>query len=88
MDRTAYADEHGAPLQRYYNTLCIAYGGQPETFGDLVEAGFLPATRAARCAMEYEKVRQAFIKTILPHVDQDRLELIQSIDWSQWGYPE
>ena len=87
MDRTAFADEHSTPLQRYYNTLCIAYGGQPATLRDLVDAGFLPAARAAHCSTEYEQVRRAFAETILPYVDPQRLKLIQSIDWSDWGYP-
>jgi Putative metallopeptidase len=34
---TAFADVHGAPVQRFYNLLCIAYGADPQTFGDLVD---------------------------------------------------
>ena len=83
MSRTAYADEHGAPLQRFYNLLCIAYGGQPDTFQDLIEAGTLPEGRAARCHDEYKQVERAFIDTVLPHVDLEQLARNQSIDWAQ-----
>ena len=81
---SAFADEHGSPLQRFYNLLCIAYGGLPDTFQDLVEAGTLPTERAQGCAREYEQVNFAFAETILPHVDQDLLKQGQSIAWAQW----
>ena len=29
-----FADEHGTPAQRAYDVLCIAYGADPELFGD------------------------------------------------------
>ena len=32
----AFSDAHGAPMQRFYNLLCIAYGADQETFGDLI----------------------------------------------------
>jgi hypothetical protein len=43
---TAFADVHGAPVQRFYNLLCMAYGADPQTFGDLVGKGYLPESRA------------------------------------------
>jgi len=84
MSGTAYADEHGTNLQRFYNLLCIAYGGQPATFRDFVAAGALPKERAANCAHEYEQVKNAFTETIWPHVDQDLLVKVQSIEWAKW----
>src|SRR5262249_12779075 len=65
----AFFDEHGTGLQRYYNSLCLAYGGQPELFKELVDKGELPKTRAANCAKEYQQARHAFEKTVLPFVD-------------------
>jgi uncharacterized membrane protein YhaH (DUF805 family) len=87
LSRTAFADEHGTPLQRFYNLLCIAYGGQPDTFKDLVEAGMLPKQRAARCGGEYEQAKLAFTKTIWPHVHEDLLKKVQSIEWAKWEAP-
>lgn len=81
------ADVHGTTLQRFYNVLCIAYGGQPDTFKDLVEAGDLPAERARRCAREYEQVRNAFAKTVWPHLEQELVKKVQAIDWLKWQDP-
>ena len=45
-----FADEHGTSSQRFYNTLCLAYGGDPQTFKEFVDKGWLPKDRAANCA--------------------------------------
>ena len=37
LTRTEFADEHGAPDQRFFNYLCLAYGGHPEAFKEDVE---------------------------------------------------
>jgi hypothetical protein len=42
----AFSEVHGAPMQRFYNLLCMAYGADRETFGDLVTNGYLPQARA------------------------------------------
>lgn len=87
MSRTAFSDEHGTSAQRFYNTLCIAYGGEPDTFKNIVETGVLPKERASRCGREYDQVKFAFATTILPHIDQDLLKKVQSIEWAKWeGY--
>jgi hypothetical protein len=79
-----YWDEHGTGLQRYYNTLCLAYGGAPEMFGELVAKGDLPRTRAEGCAREYQGVRHAFEKTILPYIDREKMRQVQSKVWLQF----
>ena len=38
----AFSDVHGAPAQRYYNLLCLAYGAEPTVFADVVAKGYLP----------------------------------------------
>ena len=45
-----FADEHGTSSQRFYNTMCLAYGGDPQTFKEFVDKGWLPKDRAANCA--------------------------------------
>ena len=77
----AYADEHGTASQRMYNTLCIAYGGQPDWFKDMVDAGWLPPERAKNCAAEYQDVKLAFQKTILPFIDQEQMKKVQARSW-------
>ena len=76
-----FSDEHGTELQRFYNYLCLAYGGHPETFRDFVEQGLLPAARAASCKREYEQVRRAFVKTLLPAIDIDLADRVRAIPW-------
>ena len=78
---TAFADIHGAPMQRLYNLLCISYGAEPDVFSNLVQRGFLPQARAHSCRMEYNEVNFAFQKTIEPHVDQKLAAEVLSEDW-------
>jgi hypothetical protein len=79
--RTEFADEHGAPAQRFFNYICLAYGGEPEAFKQYVDQGILPKARAEHCPREYQLVRRAFAKTILPHVDLELMKKVQSIQW-------
>jgi hypothetical protein len=65
-----FADVHGTPSQRYYNVLCIAYGADPELFGDFVVSGKLPKDRAEGCEFEYKQVSNAFEKLIAPYIDK------------------
>ena len=76
-----FADVHGNPVQRSYNYLCMAYGGDQETFKDLVDQGLLPKSRALSCPHEFQQLRNAFVKTIYPHIDPDLLKVVQSRQW-------
>jgi hypothetical protein len=76
-----FSDEHGAELQRFYNYLCLAYGGFPDTFSDFVDQGLLPPGRAAHCAHEYEQVKRAFVITVLPSIDREKMRRVQGIPW-------
>jgi hypothetical protein len=63
-----FANEHSLPAQRFYNLLCISYGADRKTFGDLVEKGYLPSDRAEQCVAEYQQVAYAFQQLIAPHL--------------------
>jgi hypothetical protein len=76
-----YSDEHGTAGQRFYNVLCFAYGDDPATFKEFIDKGWLPASRAESCADEYQQIRFAFGKTILPFVDPDMMKQVQARDW-------
>ncbi|MGL4438439.1 MAG: DUF4344 domain-containing metallopeptidase [Bosea sp. (in: a-proteobacteria)] len=80
VDGKQHSDVHSTPLQRMYNTLCLAYGAQPELFKHAVERGALPADRADGCAEEFGQVEKAFRRLILPHVDQDVLKQVLATD--------
>ena len=88
----AFSDAHGAPMQRFYNLLCIAYGADQETFGDLVDRGHLSETRAlfqghlpegrARgCRIEFGELNFAFQHLIKPHVDQQLAKAVLQDGW-------
>jgi len=78
---TAFADAHGAPMQRYYNLLCLAYGADRETFQDLVEKGYLPESRARSCRMEYNEADFAYKKLFAPSTDEDLAQKVLNKDW-------
>jgi Putative metallopeptidase len=80
---SAFADADSPEEQRYYNYLCIAYGGSPISFDFLVNGNepVLPLPRARRCYWEYQQVRMAFNLRIMPFVDPDLLVKIRSADW-------
>ncbi len=50
----AYWDTHGPDEQRFYNTVCLFYGGDPDTRDDFAEDMGLPEERAETCEEEYE----------------------------------
>ena len=74
-----YSGVHGTASQRFYNELCWAYGGNPQAFQDMIDN--LPKQRAENCAAEYEFIRAAFAKTILPFIDPAMMAKVQQRDW-------
>jgi putative metallopeptidase DUF4344 len=76
-----FANEHGTPAQRFYNTLCIAYGADPKLFGDLVAKGYLPKDRSEGCEAEYQQVAFAFATLLGPHVDRKLAKKVLSKSW-------
>jgi hypothetical protein len=77
----AFSDEHGTASQRMYNGLCLAYGGDPATFQDFVDAGWLPPERAKSCPKEFQQLSFAFQKTVLPFIDQEQMKKIRAKRW-------
>jgi hypothetical protein len=76
--------------QRYYNYLCIAYGGAPISFKFLVAPDkngeqSLPDSRAVRCESEYAQVLKAFNLWIQPSVDPNLLVKVKATPWLQAG---
>src|SRR4029077_7435609 len=88
----AFSDAHGAPMQRFYNLLCIAYGADQETFGDLADhqhlsetralfQGHLPEGRARGCRIEFGELNFAFQHLIKPHMDQQLAKAVLQDGW-------
>jgi Putative metallopeptidase len=76
-----FSDEHGTERQRFYNYLCLGYGGMRDQFRDMVDKGLLPAARARNCAREYQQVRKAFAATVLPFIDPHLMKAVQGVRW-------
>jgi hypothetical protein len=67
-----FADEHGTTAQRLYNLLCVAYGSDKALFAEVVQKGYLPASRVDICEGEYRQVELAYRMLIAPHMDGPR----------------
>lgn len=74
------ADVHSTPLQRMFNTLCLAYGASPDLFVAAITRGALPADRAEGCAEEFAQVDKAFRRLIEPHIDREVLRRVLARD--------
>jgi len=68
----AFSSDHGAPEQRFYNLVCMAYGWDPQIFSQVIEKGYLPEHRGKVCKYEYGNLRFAFRRMITPHVDLEK----------------
>lgn len=77
----AFADAHSAPMQRFYNLLCIGYGADPPLFSDLVKKGYLPQSRADNCRTEYNEMNFAFHQVIGPHLDPQLAKAVLNRTW-------
>jgi hypothetical protein len=81
VGKVDYVSEVSPPAQRFYNFLCVAYGGERLGFQALVDKGFLPKSRATHCGSEYTTIRKAFDLRLMPHVDPDLVVKVRAIDW-------
>jgi hypothetical protein len=77
----AFSDVHGAPAQRFYNLVCLAYGANPMVFAEVVDKGYLPKERAHNCKREYDQVAYAFRELIGPHIDQNLAKQVLDKTW-------
>ena len=60
------ADEHLLREQRFYNSLCMIYGSDPEKNSKIVSEGYLPKERAARCQGEYQRAVESWVNLLEP----------------------
>ena len=77
----AFSDAHSAPVQRFYNLLCTAFGSDQTRYGDFVEKGYLPKSRAGSCKREYNTTAFAFRELISPHVDKELAKQVLGKNW-------
>lgn len=55
-----WADEHGPDMQRYYNIVCLTYGGAIERRADFAKEMGLPQDRADICEDEFTLARNSW----------------------------
>jgi len=55
-----WADEHGPDMQRYYNIVCLTYGGAPESRIGFAEEMGLPEGRAEICEAEFALAKNSW----------------------------
>ncbi len=60
------ADEHLLREQRFYNSLCMIYGSDPEKHAKILDDGYLPKERAVRCRGEYQRTVDSWISLLGP----------------------
>jgi hypothetical protein len=78
---SVWSDEHGLASQRMYSALCLAYGGDPQTFQEFIDRGWLPKKRADHCDQEFTQLKLAFADTVLPFIDQELMARVQQTQW-------
>ncbi len=83
-----FASAQSPEAQRFFNYLCIAFGADQSTFKFLLDQNMLPVRRAQRCGNEFHALRFSFLKTIMPHVDQNLLKKVQGAGWLMLDEPK
>jgi len=80
-DMEEFADEHSTSEQRAINLICIAYGADPELFGDLPGLAGVPQERVDICEEEYELISFAYETLIGPHIDPELAKKVFDRSW-------
>jgi hypothetical protein len=66
-EEPAFWDEHSLDAQRYYDTLCLIYGRDPDKYAYLARKGILPEERAELCEEDYERIENAWRTLLKPY---------------------
>jgi hypothetical protein len=83
----AFSSNHGQPEERFFNMQCMAYGSNPTLYAGLVQNGFLTQSRAKDCKYEYDVMKFAYDKEIMPHIDMAMASKVLSKDWLATALP-
>ncbi|CUH84235.1 DUF4344 domain-containing metallopeptidase [Thalassovita mediterranea] len=60
VEDIAWWDTHGPDEQRFYNTVCLFYGANPEEREDFAKEFDLPEERAEYCPFEFEQANASW----------------------------
>jgi hypothetical protein len=61
-------DEHSLDEQRFYDTICLIYGNNPEKYAYLVKDNTLPEERAELCREDFPKIANSWHQLLSPYV--------------------
>jgi Putative metallopeptidase len=75
----AFSSDHGAPEERYFNLICIAYGYDERLFSG--EMDKIPPGRAKKCKFEYEDLKFAMRSVFWPHLDHEKVRRVLAMKW-------
>lgn len=67
-DDTPFWDEHALNEQRFYNTMCLIYGSDPEGWDDVIGEDDLPTERAEQCPDEYAQISTSWNRLLRPYL--------------------
>jgi len=59
-----FKGEHGLDSQRYYNTLCMVYGSQPEQYQYIKNKAGFSEERAELCGEDYERISRSWLSIL------------------------
>lgn len=79
-DEIAWWDVHGPDEQRFYNTVCIFYGGDPDGRADFAADMELPDDRADYCPEEYDMAAASWGAVLDEMVDRGPGTTIALVD--------
>ena len=74
-----YSDVHSHDLVRFYNTICLYYGGDVELRDDFAEENGLPEDRAETCESERELAERSWL-AVLKQIERTD-DKAESYDW-------
>ncbi len=67
-EQKIYWDEHSLDEQRFYDTICLIYGHDPEKYAYVVKDNTLPEERAELCREDYPKIANSWHQLLVPYI--------------------
>jgi Putative metallopeptidase len=67
-EKKIFWDEHSLDEQRFYDTICLIYGHDPEKYSYLVKDNTLPEERADLCRQDYPKISNSWHQLLSPFI--------------------
>lgn len=67
-EKRIYWDEHSFDEQRYYDTICMIYGHNPQKYDYLIANGTLPEERSENCQDDFNRIDRSWKMLLAPHL--------------------